>query len=348
MSKYIEIGNRFVGDGAPAYIIAEMACAHDGSVEKAKKLVDAAVAAKPDAVQLQFFSVEDLMTPDHESYEVLKRIEFTPQQWEQVFKYAKRSAIDVFACTYDIQSVNLAIRLGVDGIKLNSSDLSNPDMIKAVAGSKIPYTLGTGASTMEEIAQAIDLSMGAMGDKIVLMHGVQNFPTDIDNANINRIKILKSVFQFPIGYADHTNASDEFSRVVDLLALGSGACLLEKHITIDRSEKGVDHEAALEPLEFKKFVNMIRISEKALGESKINPLSDSDKKYRKFQKKSIVTSFSVKKGQKLERSHLAFKRSKEIGIPPAMIDEIIGNLVNRNLEKNKVVKTEYLTKYPCS
>ena len=221
MPETIRIGEKLIGRDEPVYVIAEMACAHDGDIGKAKRLIDAAVSSKADAIQLQFFSRKDLMTPYHEAYDLLGKLEFSHQEWKEIYGYARRWDIHIFACTYDVPSAQLATQLGVDGIKLNSSDLSNPELLEIVARSKIPYTLGTGASTVEEIAQAIETSLQHGGDQIIIMHGVQNFPTEIESAQIHKVKILQSVFPFPVGYQDHTNASEPFSRVIDLLALGA-------------------------------------------------------------------------------------------------------------------------------
>ena len=246
MSSMVKLRNKKIGSGNQIYIIAEMACAHDGDLEKAKQLVDAAVKGKADAIQLQFFSIKDISTPDHSGYEVGIRIEFSHKEWEKIYDYAFNFGIHVFACTFDLPSAELAIRLGVDGIKINSSDLSNPALLKLVAGSGIPFTLGTGASTIEEIAQAVETCLKHGVDQIIIMHGIQNFPTDIKDTNINKIKMLQSLFPFPVGYQDHTDASYPFSRIIDLLAIGAGASVIEKHITIDNSGNLEDTQKQLD------------------------------------------------------------------------------------------------------
>ncbi len=341
MSEKVKIGDKVVGRDEPVYVIAEMACAHDGDIEKAKRLIDAAVSAKADAIQLQFFSRKDLMTPDHEVYELLGKIEFSPQQWEDIYAYARQSPVHVFACTYDVPSAELAIELGVDGIKLNSSDLSNPDLLEIVAKSKIPYTLGTGASTVEEIAQAVETSISHGGDRIIIMHGVQNFPTEIQHAQMNKIKMLRTLFHFPVGYQDHTDASHPFSRVIDLLAIGMGAGVIEKHITLDRSEKGTDYQAALEPDEFGEFVRMVRRADGAMGSKRILPLTRNEKDYRRFQKKNIVADSDITKGQTVVKGMLAFMRSKP-GLSPLQAHNVVGKVAKRNISRFENILPEDL------
>lgn len=337
----VKINDKVIGHDSSVYVIAEMACAHDGDMEKAKWLIDVAVSAKADAVQLQFFSVKDLMTPNHEMYELLTKIEFSAEEWKEIYHYARQFDIHIFACTYDVPSGELAIRLGVDGIKVNSSDLSNPDLLELIAGSRIPFTLGTGASTIEEIAQAVDTLVRHGGDQIIMMHGVQNFPTNIQDANLNKIKMLKRLFPFPVGYQDHTDASHPFSRVIDLLAIGAGARVIEKHITLDRSEKGTDYEAAVEPQELKEFVQMIRNAEYAMGSNRIVPLSENEKEYRRFQKKSIVAHCDIRKGQIVERDMIAFMRSKP-GLSPVQADRVIGKMARRKIKRFEKITTSDL------
>ncbi|MGD1842028.1 MAG: N-acetylneuraminate synthase family protein [Thermonemataceae bacterium] len=318
----------------PIYIIAEMACAHDGDFEKAKKIIDAAVVAKADAVQLQFFVADHVVTPHHNVYDVLKKIEFNHQQWEALFQYGKDKDIDVWACTYDTSSLALAVKLGVDGIKINSSDLSHPAILKGVCQAGIPFTLGTGASTMEEIVRAVQLieQNGAL-ENVILMHGVQNFPTAIEDLNIARIKLLQNVFNLPVGYADHTDASNPFAQTVDLLAVSHNIVLLEKHITLDRAEKGIDYQAALEPLEWIDYVKRVRFAEKALGAPLLQPLTESDLNYRTFQKKSIVANKALAAGVEIKKEDIIFIRNAENGLSPSQVHKVIGKKVARALEK---------------
>jgi sialic acid synthase SpsE len=327
----VNINGRKIGLNEELYIIAEMACAHDGDINKAISLIDSAVDASADAVQLQFFSPDDLVTPDHDVYSLLHRICFNAKEWREIHEYALKRGIHVFACTYDEPSVKLAIELGVDGIKLNSSDLSNPTLLKLVARSGIPFTLGTGASTFEEIAQAVDTSLSFGGDQLIIMHGVQNFPTAIENAHVAKINLLRNVFPFPVGYQDHTDASHPFSKVIDLIAIGAGACVIEKHITLDRSEKGTDYQAALEPKEFRKFVLQIRLASKAFGLSTLQPLSESDLNYRRFQKKSIVAKRELEAGHIITGKDVLFLRASRNGLSPSEMYRIEGRPVSRTI-----------------
>ena len=330
----IEIKGRKIGLKENPYIIAEMACAHNGDLEQAKALIKASYEAGTDACQLQFFVPEETVTPNHEVFKILQDISFSNEEWTTLFNYGKGLGIDMFVCTYDVPSVILAKKLGADGIKLNSADLSNPDVLKAVAESNIPFTLGTGASTFEEIERGLKFTYDNGARSMVLMHGVQNFPTKNTDLNIARIELIKNTFKnIPVGYADHTDGDDKFGSVIDLLAVSMGAAVLEKHITLSRAAKGIDYQAALEPSEFSEYVKTIRKGFEAMGTAEIKPFSESDLKYRKFQKKSIVCATDLKQGEIITRDKVLFIRNKEPGIPPINFDEVKGKRTKHALVK---------------
>ncbi|MEZ4720763.1 MAG: N-acetylneuraminate synthase family protein [Flavobacteriales bacterium] len=342
LNKEIRIGNKVIGPGHEPYIIAEMACAHDGDLKKAKLLVDSARDAEADAIQLQFFVSDETVTPHHEAYGILKQIEFTEAQWTELFEYAKQFNIDVFVCTYDLPSVRLAEKLGAKGIKLNSADLVNPEVVAAVSASGIPFTLGTGASTLEEIRRGLETASNHGAKDVILMQGVQNFPTATEDLNISKINLLRKEFGVPVGYADHTAGDDPFGKIVDLIAVGMGANVLEKHVTVDRSEKGIDYQAALEPEEFKLYVQNIRRAFVAVGSGEIKAFNESDLKYRKFQKKSVVAIRDIPAGTKITREDVSFIRNVNPGVPPIDFDKLSGRQTKRDIRKFENIQDEDL------
>jgi len=330
--QQIPLGRRTIGAGCAPYIIAEMACAHDGDATKARELVDAAARAGADAIQLQIFARDQQMPPHHDLYGLLGRLELTRAEWEDIYRHARASGLDVFVFTYDLPSLQLALDLGVDGIKLSSADLSNPELIEAAARSGRPFTLGTGASTLDEIADALHLIAAAGGRDVILMHGVQNFPTALEDANIARLRLLQRVFGLPTGYQDHTAADLPIARHLDLLALGLGACVIEKHITRDRGEKGTDYQAALEPAEFAEFVQLFRDAARALGDDEIHPLNESDRKYRDFQKRSIFTARDLPAGEPLQRADVRYLRAgKTGGLTPDVFASLAGKKTRHSI-----------------
>ncbi len=337
--------NGFPIGGDKTYIIAEMACAHNGSFEDAKKLIDAAADAKANAVQFQFFEPEALVTMDHSDLDLYKRIQFTKEQWRSLNDYARAKGLDTLTTAYDYPALELAIELELDGVKLNSSDLSNFEMLDLLAKEKIFFTLGAGASTVEEIQEAIDRLTEGGTTNFVLMHGLQSFPTHLDTANIKRVEFLRNSFGIITGYADHTPGGMELGKYIDLLALGMGAKVLEKHITLDRTQKGLDYHSALEPRELKEYVQHIRNAELALGDYSLGGFSQSEIGYRQFQKKQIVAAKELKEGDVLSRENVAFLRTEEgFGLSPMKFPSLENTKIAKAIGKHKLITPDALKK----
>lgn len=332
----VTIAGRKVGAGHPPFVIAEMACAHNGEVDQARRLIDAAAQARANAVQLQFFRRDHCVTPLHETYAVLGRLEFTDMQWTGLVEHARTRGIPVLVCAYDAPSLELALSLNADGVKLNSADLANPEIVSAVSRSGLPFTLGTGASTLSEVRESLQLAHGSGARQVVLMHGVQNFPTMTADANLARVDLLKRSFpDVPVGYADHTDARDPFCQVVDLIALGFGASVIEKHITLDRSAEGVDYQAALEPSEFARFVERLEQANYCLGPPQEMPFTESDVRYRRFQKKSVVAAYDLQPGQIVSRQAVHFLRNRDPGLPPSAFDRLDGKRTRHAIHRHE-------------
>ena len=332
-NQLITINKKTIGVGHRPYIIAEMACAHNGDFQQAIDLIKASKEAGADACQLQFFVPEETVTPNHPVYQVLQDIAFSKEEWSKIFNYGKSLEIDMWVCTYDVPSVAWAKEFGAVGIKLNSADLANPDVLKAVAESKIPFTLGTGASTFEEIARGLRFTADNGAESCVLMQGVQNFPTQNKDLNIARIKLLQNTFGIPVGYADHTDGDDTYGNIIDLIAIGCGAVVLEKHITLDRSKKGIDYQAALNPDEFKEYVATMYKGAESFGVAEIKEFSESDLKYRKFQKKGIVAANDLKIGDVISRGKVLFIRNEIPGIAPIDLHLLEGMKLTKSVAK---------------
>lgn len=331
-NREIALGGKRIANRRMPYIIAEMACAHNGEFEQAMALTKASAEAGADAVQLQFFVPEYTVTPTHEVFKILQEISFDKEAWKRVFDFGKSLGLDVWVCTYDVPSVEWAADFGAAGIKLNSADLSNPDVLRAVGKTGIPFTLGTGASTPMEIRRGLATLYEAGARDAVLMHGVQNFPTKRENLNVSRVDLLQRLFPgIPVGYADHTDGDDAFGKVVDLLAVGMGASVLEKHITLNRADKGIDYQASLEPDEFKAYVQQMRMGFEACGKPEIQALTSDDLRYRKFQKKSIVAATDLTAGTTLTRDKVKFLRNAEPGMAPIDWDQLDGKVLSSAL-----------------
>lgn len=345
--KLVKVGNKTIGDGNPAFIIAEMAWSHDGSVEKARKIIDAAAGARADAICFHLTSMEDYMVPHYRTekgrvsagkearpiYEYLTAINLNQKAWKELFPYAKGRGLLVCTMCNDLPSVALAYELGTDAYVVSPASLAEEDLVKEVAGKGNPVFLRIGGALMEEVERAISWIKEVGNENIVLIHGFQSYPTKLEDMNLKLIPALKQKFSLPIGFADHTDGGSELALTVPLAALPFGANLIEKHVTHDRSFKGEDFESALDPKDFKRFVVNLREIEKTFGSPEIRPLSEEELKYREVVRKRAVANRDIKKGEKITRDKIAFKRSDE-GIFPDEVDRVLGKIAVKDIKKN--------------
>lgn len=325
------------------YIIAEMACSHDGSPELGKKIIRSAGEAGADAIQLQIWLAEDMMVPHHKDYPLLQQLELTRDQWRELNDAAlELGTMDRIACVYELKSVDFAEDIAVDAYKFHSADLSNPVLIRRVAQTGKRIDLSVGASTIEEIQTAIDWIRDEGNENIWIMQGFQLFPTPTELVHLRFLKTLQERFGFPVGYQDHSDPESEASILLPAAALGVGVDILEKHITHDRAKKGADHQAALNPDEFTRFVEIMRETAVALGDPAPRPFSPEEQKYRVYAKKSLVAARDLSKGDSLAESDLLFMRAESLGVPPDRIGELTGRQLKRDIAAYELVTEEDL------
>ena len=321
------------------YIIAEMACSHEGDPAFARKIIDGAGEAGADAIQFQIWALEQMVVPHHPDYPLLTRLELSREAWRDLAKYVrdKYSQMQIIACVYERSSVDFAESIGVDAYKIHSADLSNPFLIDHVAATKRRIDLSVGASTIGEIQSALDSITSARSKNgphqidTWLMYGYQGFPTPTNAINLAYMMKLKHLFELPIGYQDHSDADLPAAFWLPAAAVGMGVEVLEKHITHDRSYKGVDHEAALNPDEFRRFVEMVREIEAAKGHSIPRPFAAEEVKYRKYSKKSLVASRELAEGQTIGPQDLIFMRADSLGVSPDQAQRLINRTTRRRI-----------------
>ncbi len=322
------------------HIIAEMACSHEGDPELGRKIIDAAGAAGADAIQFQIWKLSDIVVPYHPNFQNMSKLEMSREQWASLVAHTRDSfpQMNIIACVNDRKSVDFCQKVGVDAYKLHSSDLSNPYMLEYVAKTEKRIDLSVGASTIEEIQNALHLIQSTSEPEIWLMYGHQNFPTPTDSINLNFMKKISRLFELPIGYQDHSDGNSDAAFWLPAVALGIGVQILEKHITHDRSQKGADYESALNPDEFFRFVKMVREIEKAKGCSIPKRFSDEELKYRKYSKKSIVAARDLPKGHLLKDIDLLFMRTPEPGLPPDQSARLIGAKTNSGIKAFNLIQ----------
>ena len=326
------------------YIIAEMACSHEGDAKYAKQIISAAAAAEADAIQFQIWSLKDTCVPHHPDWDKLACIELSRDTWKSLADYSRslRPEMQIIACVYERGSVDFAESINADAYKLHSADLSNPYMVKHVAATGKRIDLSVGASTITEIQSALEWIRETSQSEIWMMYGYQNFPTRTDDVHLDYMMKLKELFNVPVGYQDHSDANTDAAFWLPAAAVGMGVDILEKHITHDRSFKGIDHEAALNPDEFARFVKMVRELEAARGVATPRPFSADELKYRKYSKKSVVARHGLPAGSPISEEDLLFMRAAELGLPPDQINRLTGRTAKRNIEAYELIREEDL------
>lgn len=323
------------------FVIAEMANAHEGNLDNAKKIVRAASDAKADAMKFQKFFTSELLTKDHNQFNHFKKLEMNDIEWTELINYSKKLGLKVFMDVFGIKSANSVLKMKIDGFKLHSTDISNPNLLAFFAKRKEPLLISTAGCYPEEIEHAISIAQKTKKE-IILMHGFQGFPTKLEDTNLLRIQTIKEKFSLPVGMMDHISADSKMAMNISLLSVGMGAQVIEKHITLNRNLKRIDYYSSLNPDEFKKFVSLVHMTYRSLG-TKSFALSNNEKKYRLKQKKSTIAKKSIQKGKSIVPELFEYKRtnSNQETIPYYKFEN---KMAKKNIEKgtlltNSLVKT---------
>jgi N-acetylneuraminate synthase/N,N'-diacetyllegionaminate synthase len=346
--KKIRIGEQLLGEGEPCFIVAEAGVNHNGDINLAKKLIDAAKKAKADAVKFQIFKAEKLATKYAEKAKyqtkttnenksqlaMLKQLELNDEDFRELYNYAKKSNIVFLSSAFDKESVDLLNDLGVSAFKIASGEITNFPLLKYVAEKKKPVILSTGMSTLDEIGDALKVIRENGTKDIVLLHCVTSYPAKKEEINLRVIETLRQRFKLPIGFSDHT-----LGITIPIVAAALGAVLIEKHFTLDRNLLGPDHKASLEPDELKEMIKAIRDVEKALGDG-IKKLTMDEKRIKKIARRSIVAIVDIPKGSVITKEMLDIKRPGT-GIEPKCLDVVVGRKAKRNIKKDEILKWNF-------
>lgn len=290
MKREIKIGSHWVGDGHPTYIIGEIGINHNGRVEIAKELIQVAAGAGVNAVKFQKRTPE-ICVPDKQknlmrdtpwgyiSYlDYRHKVEFGQEDYEQIDSYCKSLGIDWLASSWDLPSLAFIDAFDPPAHKVASALLTDHELLRAIKDTGRPVILSTGMSTMEEIKDAVEI-LGE-GD-LLICHTTSSYPCPPEELNLKMIPTLRDRFDFPIGYSGH-----EVGLVPSALAVAMGACLVERHITLDRAMWGSDQAASVEPHGVRTLVKYIRVTEKALGDGKKKVYDSEQSSLKKLRRYS--------------------------------------------------------------
>ncbi|MGE4538326.1 MAG: N-acetylneuraminate synthase family protein [Desulfovibrio sp.] len=337
-------------------IIAEMAWAHDGSLDKAVAIMRAAKNAGANAIGIHitdmpaymvryYGSGEGKVSAGHENLEVfayLEKINLTHAAWLEFAAAARLEGIGLCVMPNDMPSLAFAEKeLTPAAYALPAACFVDPEFLEAVAKTGKRTYFRIGGATLGEIEAAVDLFRQAGNGDIVLLHGIQSYPTDLADTHIAYLGTLKNLFGLPVGLADHIDGGSPLAVSLPLLALAHGATAIEKHLTFDRTEKGEDFESALDPMVFAGFVEAVRAAEIALGHGRHEALSPAQHRYRSVVRKKIVAARDLPAGTILAREHVAFKRC-DVGLTLDKLDLILGRTLAVAVQADDTVEPSKL------
>lgn len=318
----MKIGDRPIGAGAPAFILAEVASAHQGEAVQALALANSARDSGAEGVKFQLFRAAQLVAPNDPNRSTFDQIELSIEDWEHVLGEVASLGLPTFADVFDRESLALGERAGIAAYKIHSTDMENPEFIRAVAATGKPTLLSTGGCGLGAVESAIAVGKTEGNDNLMLLHGVQNFPTRASDSHLRFISTLKQTFGLPVGFLDHVDGGTTTALMLPALAVAFGADLVEKHVTLNRSAKGFDYESALEKDRFRAMVELIREAEAAFGEPKSN-LGASAEAYHRVMRRAVLARTELRAGEPLDKEHLAFLRN-ETGLAPYEASRLVG------------------------
>lgn len=328
-------------------IIAEVGVNHNGDSRMAKDLIAAAKFAGADIVKLQSFKANKLVTRSADKaeyqkittssketqYQMLRGLELSRRDHEMIFDECHRLDIGFFSTAFDTKSFDLLVELGLKKVKIPSGELTNFPFLRHITRLGMPVILSTGMATLGEVEAAISEIEGAgtPRNKITLLHCTTEYPTPMLEVNLRAMVNMKLALGVEVGYSDHTMGIE-----VPIAAVALGACVIEKHLTLDRTLPGPDHKSSLEPEELKKMVDAIRNVEKALGDGVKRP-SQSELRNIPNARKSLVASRAIEAGEHYTVDNISTKRPGT-GISPMRWDEVIGRLAPRDFSKDELIE----------
>lgn len=341
----ITLGNKTIDAGSPPYFIAEIGSNHNGEMRLAKSLIDSAVDAGADAVKFQSWTESSLISRSeylkntkyedpHRHFgslkEMVQRYQLTPGQHRELSAYCKTKNIDFISTPFSESEVDLLMELDVPYFKVASMDVNNLRLLSYIGTKNLPVILSTGMSSLGEIERAISILRSGGSDSIGLLHCISIYPPKHEDLNLRNIPMLRRAFGVPVGYSDHS-----IGVTIPCAAIALGACVIEKHFTLDKSLAGWDHAISADPAEMKQLVKDGGDVFQALG-SAVRHLNTAELEKRKAFRRCCVVNRELPAGHVLQDSDLEFKRPGN-GIHPDEAKYIIGRSLKRALNADEIV-----------
>lgn len=328
-------------------IIAEAGVNHNGDLDRARHLIEAAADAGADLVKFQTFNADRLVTRDavkakyqtqttdreESQHGMLRRLELSIDMHKDLIAHCRKRNIGFFSTAFDLESVDLLVELGQDHFKIPSGEITNLPYLRRIGELGQSVILSTGMASLGDIEAALEVleHAGTSRENITVLHCTTEYPTPMEDVNLRAMQSIARAFDVEVGYSDHTKGIE-----VAIAAVAMGASVIEKHFTLDRNLPGPDHKASLEPAELKSMVVAIRNIEIALGDG-IKRLSSSEAGNRPVMRKSLVSSQAISAGEVFTASNITVKRPGT-GISPMRWDEVVGRKASRDFAADELIE----------
>lgn len=327
------------------YIIAEAGVNHNGRLDLALKLCDAAKEAGVDAVKFQTWKTENIVTKsaakaayqeentgsEQSQYEMLKELELSYPEFEKINEYCKKIGIQFLSTPDEEESLEYLCSLNLPFLKIGSGEVTNIPYLRKIGNKHQKVILSTGMSSLADVEKAYNTLIESGASEVVLLHCTTNYPCPYDEVNLKAMQTLKAAFKCQVGYSDHTMGIE-----VPIAVVAMGAEIIEKHFTLDRNMEGPDHKASLEPQELKQMVRSIRNIEQAMGDGIKHP-NASEQKNSEVVLKRIIAKKPIMKGEVLNEGNLVLLRSSK-GIPAKFWDLIVGKPARRDYQMDEPIE----------
>lgn len=347
--KMPNIAGREIRPDLPPYIIAELSANHMGDKERAFQMVKAAVDAGADAVKLQTYEPDKITMDcdgsdfhikgglwDGQKYHDLYAEAMTPKEWHKpLFDYAADLGVTMFSSPFDLEAVDFLETLDAPAYKIASFELVDIELIKKAAATGKPIIMSTGLAVPEEIEDALEAARGAGATEITLLHCISAYPTPPEAANLTTIQDMANRYGVPIGLSDHT-----LTEAVPVAATALGAQVIEKHFTLSRSDGGADAAFSLEPAEFKRMVDAVRIAHAAIGSPRYGPVDQEQGSLQ--SRRSLYFARDFDEGHKVSKGDIACVRPG-FGLKPKFAEELIGKTLASPVKKGDATSWEAFT-----
>ena len=330
-------------------IIAEAGVNHNGNFEIAKKLVDEAVKAGADIVKFQTCKAENVISryADKAEYqkvttgeadsqlEMVRKLMLTYEEYGELKKYCDEKGITFLSTAFDLPSVDYLHSIGMKLWKIPSGEITNLPLLIKIAKLHEPIIMSTGMSELSEVADAVKVLKDNGATDITLLHCTTEYPAPYADVNLKAMETMKEAFGLPVGYSDHTKGIE-----IPIAAVARGACVIEKHFTLDRNMEGPDHKASIEPAELTQMVSSIRNVEVAIGDG-VKKVSASEMKNKDIARKSIIAKTAIKKGDVFSKENITTKRPGS-GINPMKWFNLLGKTAKHDYEEDYLIESDEL------